>query len=380
MHQGVMRGIKTTALAGGLAGLAAALLAAPTALASTVTIAGGNTVRVAETGNEANQITVGYDAVGDVYRVGDAAATLTPNGACVMVDAHSATCPGAGITSVSVATGDRDDSIALDTATIPGTITESLDAGSANDTISGANTPGTLTGGSGNDRISGRGTLNGGSGNDTITGSPLADNLRGSSGRDTFDGGFGADDISGGSGTDALGYPGRPSGVNVTIGSGSSNDGGPEDQTGSRRDNVHGDVEVLFGTELPDVLVGDHSSETLIGLAGDDLIAGNSGADTVLGYDGNDLLIGESGNDLLRGGPGADRQYGKSGNDRLAGGPDDDFLRGGTGHDVMKGKNGTDRINARDGRRDVKISCGPGPNGLEKAKWDKRRDPRPKSC
>lgn len=53
---------------------------------------------------------------------------------------------------------------------------------------------------------------------------------------------------------------------------------------------------------------------------------------------------------------------------------------GGTGHDVMKGKTGIDRINARDGRRDVKISSGPGGNGLEKAKWDGRRDPRPRSC
>jgi hypothetical protein len=46
----------------------------------------------------------------------------------------------------------------------------------------------------------------------------------------------------------------------------------------------------------------------------------------------------------------------------------------------MKGKNGIDRINARDGLRDVKISCGPGPRGLESAKWDRRLDPRPRSC
>ncbi len=46
----------------------------------------------------------------------------------------------------------------------------------------------------------------------------------------------------------------------------------------------------------------------------------------------------------------------------------------------MKGKNGIDRINARDGARDVKISCGPGPKRLEGAKWDRRLDPRPRSC
>ena len=109
-----------------------------------------------------------------------------------------------------------------------------------------------------------------------LIGSPLVDNLRGSSGRDTLDGGFGADDISGGSSTDTLVYSGRASGVNVTIGSGNFNDGGPEDQTGSRRDKVHGDVEVLFGTDSADVLVGDHSSETLVGLAGDDFSWGKA--------------------------------------------------------------------------------------------------------
>jgi Ca2+-binding RTX toxin-like protein len=363
-----------------LAGLGAILLGAPAALASTVTVTGSDTVRVLETGNEANQVTVAYSPGSDLYRVTDAAPTLTPSGICVMVDPHSATCPGAGIRKVSVATGDRDDSIALDAATIPATITEDLDGGSANDTVRGANTPGTLKGGSGNDSVAGRGTLSGGSGNDTLTGSPLADNLHGSSGKDTLDGGFGADDISGGSSTDTLVYPARLNGVNVTIGSGSGNDGGPEDQSGNQRDTAHGDIEIVFGTELGDVLVGDHSSETLVGLGGDDFVVGNSGRDTVLGFDGNDLLIGESGNDVLRGGPGADRQFGKSGNDRLAGGPDDDFLRGGTGHDVMKGKTGIDRINARDGFRDVKINCGPGPKRLERAKWDRRRDPRPRSC
>jgi Ca2+-binding RTX toxin-like protein len=372
--------INRKAVAAAIAGALVALATAPSALASTVTVSGGNTVRVAETGNEANQITVAYDAGTDTYAVADAASNLTPSGTCVAVDAHSATCPGAGIKTVNVATGDRDDSIALDAATIPSTVTESLDAGSGNDTVSGANSPGNLTGGSGNDQVTGRGTLLGGSGNDMITGSPLADNLRGSSGKDTLDGGFGADDLAGGSSTDTLVYPGRSNGVNVSIGSGSNNDGGPEDQTGSRRDNVHGDIEVVIGTELPDALIGDHSSETLFGLGGDDFVVGNSGRDTLLGFDGNDLLIGGSQSDLLRGGPGADREFGKSGNDRLAGGPDDDFLRGGTGHDVMKGKTGIDRINARDGHRDVKISCGPGPKRLEGAKRDKRIDPRPKSC
>jgi Ca2+-binding RTX toxin-like protein len=375
MSQGLIKKAGTLAVAA--VGIGA--FAAPSALASTVTVA-GDTLRVAETGNEANQITVSYDSGTDLYTVTDAAAPLTPSGTCVMVDANTATCPGAGVNTISVDTGDRDDSIALDAATIPGTISESLNGANGNDTVRGANTPGTLSGGAGNDAVTGRGTLNGGSGNDTLNGSPLADNLRGSSGRDTLDGGFGGDDLSGGSNTDTLLYPARPNGVNVTVGSGNGNDGGPEDQTGSSRDTVRGDIEFVFGTDLADVLIGDRSAETLIALGGDDFVVGNDGRDTLLGFGGNDLLVGKGNADILRGGPGADRQFGKSGNDRVAGGADDDFLRGGLGHDVMKGKGGIDRINARDGRRDVKINCGPGPRRLEGAKRDKRRDPPARSC
>jgi Ca2+-binding RTX toxin-like protein len=374
------QGLKKKAGMVALAGLGAMLFAASSAPASTVRVTGANTVRVAETGNEANQIRVSYNAGKDAYLVADASSTLAPSGTCAMVDEHSATCPGAGIKTIIVQTSERNDTITLDGATIPNTIIEDLDGGSGNDMVTGANTPGTLSGGSGNDSVTGRGTVNGGTGNDVLTGSPLADNLRGSTGRDTLDGGFGADDISGGGNADTLGYPARANGVNVAIGSGSGNDGGPEDQTGSRRDTVHSDVEIVFGTELGDTLVGDNSSELLSGLGGDDVEIGNVGHDTLLGFDGNDLLVGEADSDLLRGGPGADRQFGKSGNDRLAGGPDDDFLRGGIGDDIMKGKTGIDRINAHDGHRDVKISCGPGPNRLEAAKQDKGLDPRPRSC
>ncbi|HEU4980936.1 MAG TPA: hypothetical protein VFT14_06935 [Solirubrobacterales bacterium] len=55
---------------------------------------------------------------------------------------------------------------------------------------------------------------------------------------------------------------------------------------------------------------------------------------------------------------------------------------GGTekGSDVIKGKSGVDRINAKDGVRDVRINCGPGPNGAESAKRDRRLDPPARSC
>jgi Ca2+-binding RTX toxin-like protein len=337
-----------------LAALGAILIASPAVLASTVTVTGGDTVRVAETGKEANQITVSVDPGTDAYySVRDSAATLTPSGTCVAVNGHYAVCPVTGIKTIVVQTGDRADAITLDPDTIPGTISETIDGGPGNDHVTGADTPGTVSGGSGDDNVHGRGTLNGGAGNDLLTGSPLADNLDGGRGRDNLDGGFGADEIAGGRGADTLVYSGRDDGVSVTIGAGNFDDGGPQDQTGGRRDTVHGDVDVQVGTEHNDVLVGDRSPETLDGLGGDDLEVGNGGGDTVLGSDGSDLLIGGAGGDILR---------------------------GGTGLDVMKGKNGIDLINARDGARDARISCGPGPKRLERATRDRRLDPRPRSC
>jgi hypothetical protein len=49
--------------------LAVALAAAPAALASTVTVS-GNTIRVAESGNQKNRITVAYDAGANLYAGG----------------------------------------------------------------------------------------------------------------------------------------------------------------------------------------------------------------------------------------------------------------------------------------------------------------------
>lgn len=349
-------------LLAGIAALGASLVIAPAALSSTVTVSGGNTVRVAETGDEINQISVAYDPGGDFYAVVDAAANLTPSGTCTKVDAHAATCPGAGIKTISVNAGGRNDSIALD-GSIPSTVAGNVDAGGGNDTLAG------------------HGTLNGSSGDDTVIGSPLADNLRGGSGRDALDGANGPDDIAGGSGTDTLSYPAdRMTPINVTIGAGDGNDGGVEDQESGRRDTVHGDVEVVIGTSRGDALVGDSSSETLIGAAGDDTLVGNNGSDTLFGFEGNDLMVGGSGRDLLRGWLGDDRLFGGPDGDRLAGGPNNDLVVGNLGSDVLKGKSGIDFLRAKDGVRDVKIKCGPGSNKAEGATRDKHLDPRSRSC
>ncbi len=345
-------------------GAAAVLWAAAPALASSVTVSGGNTVRVLESGSEVNRVAVSYDAGPDLYSVTDSAANLTANGTCSTVDAHTATCPGAGIKTIVVDTDAAADVISMDLGTIPPNVTGNLD------------------GGPGDDSVSGHGTLNGGSGNDTIVGSPVADNIRAGSGRDWIQAGDGPDDIEGGRSTDTLAYPGiRTTPVNVTVGSGNFNDGGIEDQAASgRRDTVHGDIEVVAGTPQADLIAGDSSSETLIGGAGNDVLNGNRGNDALLGLEGDDVIVGGDGRDLLRGWTGADRLFGGRGNDFVVGGPDRDLVVGNKGRDVLKGKGGIDRLRARDRTRDFRIDCGRGNNRREGAKRDKRLDPRPRSC
>jgi Ca2+-binding RTX toxin-like protein len=357
-------GVMTKVSFAGIIGVALALTLVAPAAASTVTVTGGSTVRVQESGSEVNRIGVSYDTGLDLYTVTDSAANLTPSGTCTTVNSHAATCPGAGIKTLSVTTDALADVIALDQNTIPSTVSGSLD------------------GGPGNDTVSGHGTLTGGSGDDTLIGSALADNVRARSGRDWIEAGDGPDDIIGGSGTDTLAYPAsRTTGVNVTVGSGNYNDGGVEDQaTNGRRDTVHGDIEAILGTAQGDLIAGDSSSETLIGGLGNDVLNGNRGNDTLLGLEGDDILVGADGSDLLRGWTGADRLFGGAGNDRVSGGPDGDLVVGNHGHDVLKGKSGIDFLRAKDGEHDFRIKCGPGNNRAEGATRDKRLDPRAKSC
>jgi Ca2+-binding RTX toxin-like protein len=326
--------------------LAAALAAAPATLASTVTVS-GNTIRVAEGGNEPNRITVSFDGGANVFAVTDSAANLTSRGECASADARTAICPGAGIRTIAVDTGARDDTITLDPGTIPTHVTEDLDGGPAND---------------------------------TLTGSAAAGNIRGGNGGDLLNGGGGPDDIAGGRDFDTLFYPDRASPISVTIGSGGRNDGGAEDQGTAGRDVVRGDVEAVVGTAHNDVLAGDGSSETLSGLAGDDLLVGNSGGDTLLGFEGNDLVFGGPDRDLLSGWLGRDRLFGGPNRDVVAGGPESDLVVGNFGRDALKGKGGIDSLRAKDGVRDLKINCGPGRNGRERATRDRGLDPRATSC
>ena len=335
------------ALSAALAAAALTATLASGALASTATIQNANRVNVSATGNEGNQIQVSYDSALDLYTVTDAAGVTASGMLCTQVDPNTVTCPGAGIASLRVTASGGDDSVTVVRAGWPATIEADLD------------------GGAGDDQVSGAGAM---------------DSAKGGSGKDVVDGGPGADDVRGGSGVDVGFYGDRTTPLIITVGVKNDNDGNEVDQTGTRRDTVRSDFETVLGGSANDIVIGDRSDETLFGGEGDDVLFGGRGKDTLLGFIGADFLSGDNGNDILRGSAGADRLLGGSEDDRLAGGPDNDLLRGGDDVDAMKGKGGIDVIQAKDGFTDRKINCGPGPNGSERAKRDKRLDPRAKSC
>lgn len=331
----------------GAIGITAALFAAPAAVASNATVSGNNTLRVTSSGSERNAIGVAYAAVTDTYTVSDASSSLTASGPCAAAGTGTVTCPGAGITRISVDVANGDDAITLDRLTIP---------------------------------LGVRSDLAGSGGQDAINGARGVDDINGGNNNDLVDGHEGADELRGGRGTDTAFYPDRTTAVSITVGFVNGDDGNELDLTGAVRDTVHGDIEIVFGGSGGNTIVGDSSSETLLGGDGNDTLIGNNGGDTLLGFNGDDANFGGNGDDLVRGGPGNDSMLGGPDEDRLLGGPDNDFIWGKKGVDVMKGKTGIDRINAKDGRRDTKINCGPGPRGLQGAKRDKKLDPKPKRC
>jgi len=94
---------------------------------------------------------------------------------------------------------------------------------------------------------------------------------------------------------------------------------------------------------------GTDSNETLTGTSGIDMIFGLNGADTINGTAGNDLLCGDNGSDNLNGGDGNDILDGQNAADTLNGGNDMDILRGSSGNDALTGGPGADSFSGGSG-------------------------------
>ena len=187
-----------------------------------------------------------------------------------------------------------------------------LEGGSGNDRLEGEKGSDRLDGGDGNDVAAG------GDGHDALRGGLGDDDLSGGSGEDVFvaeGGADGADRMQGGSGYDAVTYAARKDAVAVTLA------GGADDGAAGEGDDVSS-VQAATGGAGPDSLTGAGTDDALVGLAGRDVLDGGAGADAFLA------------------------------------GPDDDVVR------------------ARDGRRDMLVSCG---SGRDTATTDPR-DPRSRDC
>lgn len=135
-------------------------------------------------------------------------------------------------------------------------------------------------------------------GPDRLTGTPADDSLYGlggadrltaGRGNDDLDGGTGSDDLKGGAGDDAVSYASATAGVTVTL------DGRANDGTPGEGDNVHVDVEDVYGSPWPDVLTGDRAANTLDGGDGPDSLQGGGGQDYLYGGPGDDILDARDG-------------------------------------------------------------------------------------
>ena len=196
-----------------------------------------------------------------------------------------------------------------------------------------------LSGGGGNDVLMGGDAhdfIRAGDGDDIIHAGPGNDNITGGPGADLIDGGEGDRDVAAYTNDDAV------TGVNVDLGSGIG-------WGGDAQGDILIGVEIVQGSPLDDLLIGDE---------GDNELRGRGGSDVLIGGAGNDRLEGEasydetSGDDTLFGGAGDDGLRGGGGNDILIGGTGDDGFNGGEGADIIDGGEGNDLISYGYGRVD----------------------------
>jgi Ca2+-binding RTX toxin-like protein len=205
-----------------------------------------------------------------------------------------------------------------------------------------------ITGGQGNDTLTGQGRVEGfydpAGGYKSRSGQEGANQIDGMGGNDRLDGAGDSDRFIGGDGTDTVTYAARTGSVVGTVGDGLWDDGGQDDVNilTSRLDTIDGDVEDVEGGAGNDVLRGNGLANKLTGGAGNDAINGGGGDDDLQGAAGTDTLEGAGGNDSLDGGDDNDTLEGGADNDALRGGNGDDGLDGGTGADSMEGGGGSD--------------------------------------
>ena len=249
-----------------------------------------------------------------------------------------------------------------------------------------------VTGGMGNDRLTGDGW------NNILIGGPGADRLDGGAAHSIgtgTDGRFGTDDdVVTAPDQDTVSYAGSTAGVTITFSERRLNnedvivgEGSGGDAQGDRLLNI----EKVVGTAHDDTFIASNTTQIFDGgenaviddpMTTDDertdsdtvsyanlevavsLVLGTANyanLENAIGGSGNDILTGDAspnrlegnaGGDTLTGGPGADTLIGGAGLDTLDGGGDNDLIMGGGGADVIYGGGHVHAIDGQDGRPD----------------------------
>lgn len=225
----------------------------------------------------------------------------------------------------------------------------------------------TVTGGAGTgDVISNFENVTGGSGNDSLSGNGLANNLQGNNGNDTLDGGAGADTLNGGGGTDTLSYSAVAVGVTVRLWNNTATGGAATGDVIANFENVIGGTanDLIEGNGVANLLTGGNGDDTLNGFGGNDTLNGGLGADLLNGGAGIDTLsyVGSTGvqvrlwNSTATGGhatgdviSGFENVLGGNGFDLIQGSAVANVLEGGAGNDTLTGGGGADFFDFRSG-------------------------------
>jgi Ca2+-binding RTX toxin-like protein len=292
-----------------------------------VTASAGNGVLSIGGDDNANAITVSRNAAGDLF---------VNNGAVPIIGTPATVTT---IQSIVISGRGGNDTITLDETGGP-LPAATLSGGDGNDTLTGGAGADVLNGDDGNDSLLGKAgndTLHGGAGNDTLLGNTGTDQAFGDAGDDLmiWNPGEGSDLNEGGDGIDTALVNGGDVAETYTASAANGN------RILLQRTSP-GPFSVDIGTSEHVVLNmagGDDTFTGGVGLA--NLAAftvdGGAGNDTILGTDGNDLLTGGDGNDLIDGNAGADTALLGAGDDVFRWDPGD-------GSDVIDGQAGADTM------------------------------------
>jgi len=250
---------------------------------------GGNFWRYQAAANETNQLTLRPQDMRRSVKFTDPGAVVltSPQGSgCLAPGVLFAICTGSPERALEVDLGDRND--LADASALPALASQSIDH------------------------------WNLGAGSDRFVGGPGRDQVF----PDAYGQPIGSDDVAGGAGHDTVWfdvYGQRTGGVHVTLDE-IANDGAP-----GEGDNIHGDVERIWGTVQADVMIGNAGPNELFGGSGA-VIDGRGGADTLTGSgagtltggDGDDVITGTHGPQTISCGPGFDRVTANPADDVIA--------------------------------------------------------------